>query len=92
VACHAPTLPDDVTACAQNQWNEAGGNRTSPGIVDGNLSEAGLNKLLSQMRPGNPNRFTQITAATEASLLRQRVMTLALQLEPRTVTMNFLIG
>jgi hypothetical protein len=81
VVCHAPTLSDDVTAWAQNQWNEAGGSGAPPGIVDGKLSEAGLYKLLSQMRLGNPNWFTQVTAATEAGLLRELVMMQALQLE-----------
>jgi hypothetical protein len=81
VAYHAPTLPDDVTSWAQNQWSEAGGSGTPPGIVNGKLSEAGLYKLLTQMRLGNPNWFTQITAATEAGLLRELVMMQAVQLE-----------
>ena len=81
VAYHAPTLPDDVTSWAQNQWSEAGGSGTPPGIVDGKLSEAGLFKLLTQMRLANPNWFAQITSATEAGLLRELVMMQALQLE-----------
>ena len=60
VVLHAPTLPEDVTEWAQNQWSEAGGSGTPPGIVDGKLSEVGLYKLLSQMRVGNPNWFAQI--------------------------------
>jgi len=81
VIFHAPTLPDEVTSWAQNQWSEAGGSGTPPGIVNGKLSEAGLYKLLSQMRLGNPNWFTQVTAATEAGLLRELVMMQAVQLE-----------
>jgi hypothetical protein len=81
VAYHAPTLPDDVTSWAQNQWSEAGGSGTPPGIVDGKLSEAGLFKLLTQMRLANPNWFAQVTSATEAGLLREMVMMQALQLE-----------
>lgn len=36
------------------------GSGTPPGIVNGKLSEAGLYKLLSQMRTGNPNWFDDI--------------------------------
>ncbi len=81
VVSHAPTLPDEVAAWAQNQWSEAGGSGTPPGLVNGKLSEAGLYKLLSQMRLGNPNWFVQVTSATEAGLLRELVMMQALQLE-----------
>ena len=81
VVYHAPTLPDDVTSWAQSQWQEAGGSGTPPGIVNGKLSEAGLYKLLSQMRLGNPNWFNQVTGATEAGLLREMVMMQAIQLE-----------
>ncbi|MDR0339192.1 MAG: hypothetical protein LBH65_02820 [Desulfovibrio sp.] len=81
VVSHAPTLPDEVASWAQNQWSEAGGSGTPPGLVDGKLSEAGLYKLLTQMRLGNPNWFVQVTSATEAGLLRELVMMQALQLE-----------
>ena len=81
VAYHAPTLPDDVANWAQSQWQEAGGSGTPPGLVNGKMSEAGLYKLLSQMRLGNPNWFTQVTAATEAGLLRELVMMQAIQIE-----------
>jgi len=81
VIFHAPTLPDEVTSWAQNQWSEAGGSGTPPGIVNGKLSEAGLYKLLSQMRLGNPNWFVQVTSASEAGLLRELVMMQAVQLE-----------
>ncbi|MDL2268113.1 hypothetical protein LJC46_09065, partial [Desulfovibrio sp. OttesenSCG-928-G15] len=81
VVFHAPTLPQDVTTWAQNQWSEAGGNGTPPGIVDGKLSEAGLYKLLSQMRVGNPNWFMQIATATDAGLLREMVVMQAFQFE-----------
>jgi hypothetical protein len=81
VVYHAPTLPEDVTSWAQNQWTEAGGSGTPPGLVDGKLSEAGLYKLLSQMRMGNPNWFAQVTASTEAGLLRELVVMQAIQLE-----------
>ena len=81
VVFHAPTLPDEVTAWAQSQWSDAGGSGAPPGIVNGKLSEAGLFKLLSQMRLGNPNWFVQVTGATEAGLLRELVMMQAVQLE-----------
>lgn len=81
VVAHAPTLPDEVATWAQNQWTQAGGSGTPPGLVDGKLSEAGLFKLLSQMRIGNPNWFVQVTSATDAGLLRELVMMQALQLE-----------
>ena len=81
VVYHAPTLPEDVTAWAENQWSEAGGSGTPPGIVDGKLSEAGLYKLLSQMRVGNPNWFAQIATATDAGLLRELVIMQAFQME-----------
>ncbi len=81
VVYHAPTLPEDVTTWAQNQWSEAGGSGTPPGIVDGKLSEAGLYKLLSQMRVGNPNWFAQIATATDAGLLREMVVMQAFQME-----------
>ena len=81
VVLHAPTLPEDVTEWAQNQWSEAGGSGTPPGIVDGKLSEAGLYKLLSQMRVGNPNWFAQIATATDAGLLREMAVMQAFQME-----------
>lgn len=81
VVYHAPTLPDDVTAWAENQWSESGGSGTPPGIVNGKLSEAGLYKLLSQMRVGNPNWFTQVASATDTGLLRELVIMQAFQLE-----------
>ena len=81
VVYHSPTLPDDVTTWAQTQWSEAGGSGTPPGIVDGKLSEAGLYKLLSQMRVGNPNWFMQIATATDAGLLREMVVMQAFQFE-----------
>ena len=81
VVYHAPTLPEDVTTWAENQWSEAGGSGTPPGIVDGKLSEAGLYKLLSQMRVGNPNWFAQVASATDAGLLRELVIMQAFQLE-----------
>ena len=81
VVYHAPSLPDDVASWAQNQWKEAGGSGTPPGLVNGKMSEAGLFKLLSQMRLGNPNWFNQVTSATEAGLLRELVMMQAIQLE-----------
>lgn len=81
VVYHAPTLPEDVTAWAENQWSEAGGSGTPPGIVNGRLSEAGLYKLLSQMRVGNPNWFAQIATATDTGLLRELVIMQAFQME-----------
>ncbi len=81
VVYHAPTLPEDVTAWAVNQWTEAGGSGTPPGIVEGKLSEAGLYKLLSQMRVGNPNWFSQVATATDAGLLRELVLMQAFQME-----------
>lgn len=81
VVYHSPTLPDDVTTWAMDQWTEAGGSGTPPGIVDGKLSEAGLYKLLSQMRAGNPNWYSQIATATDAGLLRELVMMQAFQFE-----------
>lgn len=81
VVYHAPTLPDDVTAWAQNQWSEAGGSGTPPGLVDGKLSEAGLYKLLTQMRVGNPNWFMQVSSATDAGLLREMAVMQAFQFE-----------
>jgi len=81
VVYHAPTLPEDVTTWAMNQWTEAGGSGTPPGIVNGKLSEAGLYKLLSQMRVGNPNWFSSIATATDAGLLRELVLIQAFQFE-----------
>ena len=81
VVYHAPTLPEDVTTWAVNQWTDAGGSGTPPGIVNGKLSEAGLYKLLSQMRAGNPNWYSSIATATDAGLLRELVMMQAFQFE-----------
>ena len=81
VVYHAPSLPEDVAGWAQNQWKEAGGSGMPPGIVDGKMSEAGLFKLLSQMRIGNPNWFNQVTTATEAGLLREMMVMQAIQIE-----------
>ena len=74
VVYHAPTLPEDVTAWAENQWSEAGRSGTPPGIVDGRLSKAGLYRLLSQMRVGNPNWFAQIATATVAGFAELVIM------------------
>jgi hypothetical protein len=90
VVYHAPTLPDDVTAWAQNQWSEAGGSGTPPGLVDGKLSEAGLFKLLTQLRLSNPNWYAQVTSATEAGLLRELVTMQAIQLELTRKNNDFL--
>ena len=90
VVLHAPTLPEDVTEWAQNQWSEAGGSGTPPGIVDGKLSEAGLYKLLSQMRVGNPNWFAQIATATDAGLLREMAVMQAFQMELARKNMEFM--
>ena len=90
VVYHAPTLPDDVTNWAQNQWSEAGGSGTPPGLVDGKLSEAGLFKLLTQLRLGNPNWYSQVTSATEAGLLRELVTMQAIQLELTRKNNDFL--
>lgn len=80
-AYHAPTLPDDVTTWAQNQWKEAGSSGTPPGVVNGKLSEAGLYELLARMRMGNPNWFQQLAQANDTGLLRELVMMQAVNLE-----------
>lgn len=90
VVFHSPTLPDDVTSWAQNQWKETGGSGTPPGLVNGKMSEAGLFKLLSLMRLGNPNWFNQVTSATEAGLLREMTMMQAIQLEQSRKTNELL--
>ena len=90
VVLHSPTLPEDVAAWAQNQWTEAGGSGTPPGLVDGRLSEVGLFKLLSQMRVGNPNWFAQLAASTDTGLLRELAMMQALQLELTRKNTEFL--
>ena len=79
VGGHHQELVD--TVFGTRQWQEAGGSGTPPGLVNGKMSEAGLFKLLSQMRLGNPNWFNQVTTATEAGLLREIVMMQAMQLE-----------
>ena len=81
VAFHSPTLPDDVAAWAKNQWSEAGGSGTPPGLVDDKLSKAGLYELLSQMRTGNPNWFTQISQMTDTGLMRELVLIQAFLLD-----------
>lgn len=78
---HAPTLPEDVTSWAQNQWKEAGGSGPPPGVVDGKLSEAGLYRLLTRMRMGNPNWFMQLVQSSDTGLLREIAMMQAVQLE-----------
>ena len=90
VVLHSPTLPEDVAAWAQNQWAEAGGSGTPPGLVGGRLSEVGLFKLLSQMRVGNPNWFAQLAASTDTGLLRELAMMQALQLELTRKNTEFL--
>lgn len=81
IAYHAPTLPEDVTTWAKDQWKEAGASGTPPGIVDGKMSEAALHNLLVQMRLGNPNWYAQVASATEAGLLRELVLMQAVQLQ-----------
>lgn len=80
-AYHAPTLPDDVTTWAQNQWKEAGSSGTPPGVVNGKLSEAGLYELLARMRMGNPNWFQQLAQANDTGLLREIAMMQAVMIE-----------
>lgn len=89
-AYHAPTLPEDVTTWARNQWDEAGGKGTPPGVVNDKLSEAGLYQLLSQMRMGNPNWFRQIAQANDTGLLRELVMLQSAQLELTRKNTEFL--
>lgn len=81
VAYHAPTLPDEVTAWAREQWQGAGASGPPPGEVNGKMSEAALYNLLSQMRIGNPNWGTQLATANEAGLLRELLLMQAAQLE-----------
>ena len=81
VVLHSPTLPEDVAKWAQDQWTEAGGSGTPPGIVDEKLSEAGLYTLLSRMRTGNPNWFMQVSTATDTGLLRELVLMQGFQFE-----------
>lgn len=90
VVLHSPTLPEDVAAWAQSQWAEAGGSGTPPGLVDGKLSEAGLFRLLSRMRTGNPNWFAQLAASTDTGLLRELAVMQALQLELTRKNTEFL--
>lgn len=80
-AFHAPTMPDDITSWAKEQWEKAGAKGTPPGIVDGKLSEAALYNLLVQMRLGNPNWYAQVAGETEAGLLRELVLMQAVQLK-----------
>lgn len=81
VAYHSPTLPEDVVSWAERQWQEAGGQGTPAGLVDGKLSEAGLYKLLSQMRIGNPNWLAGLGGLTEAGLLRELLLIQSMQFE-----------
>lgn len=81
VAYRSPTLPDDVTEWAEEEWKASESVGTPPGVVNGKLSEAGLYQLLSQMRMGNPNWFAQVTSATQAGLLRELVLMQAMELE-----------
>jgi hypothetical protein len=81
VAYHAPTLPEDVTAWAVEQWKSAGGSGEPPGVVEGKLSEAGLFKLLTQLRTGNPNWFGNIATLNNTGLLREIVIMQAISLD-----------
>lgn len=90
VAFHSPTLPDDVTTWAKNQWNEAGGSGTPPGLVNDKLSRAGLFELLAQMRTGNPNWFNEIAQMTDTGLLRELVLIQAFQFEMAKVNTDLL--
>lgn len=81
VSYHAPTLPDEVTAWAREQWQGAGSSGPMPGEVDGKMSEAALFNLLSQMRIGNPNWGVQLSTANEVGLLRELLLMQAAQLE-----------
>lgn len=90
VAYHSPTLPDDVVGWAENQWKEAGGQGSPTGLVDDKLSEAGLYKLLSQMRIGNPNWLTGLASLTEVGLLRELLLIQAMQFELTRKNSEFL--
>ncbi len=46
-----------------------------------NYPKLAFYKLLSQMRMGNPNWFTQISEATDTGLLRELVLLQAFQFE-----------
>jgi hypothetical protein len=81
VAYHAPTLPDDVTSWAVEQWKNAGGSGKPPGVVDGKLSESGLFKLLTQLRTGNPNWFSEIATLNDTGLLREIAVMQAVSLD-----------
>lgn len=90
VGFHAPTMPDDVTAWARQQWSDAGATGTPPGLVDGKLSESALLNLLVQVRMGNPNWFTQIAGATDTGLLREIALMQAVQLQISHKNMEYL--
>lgn len=90
IAFHAPTMPDDITSWAQQQWQDAGATGTPPGLVNGKLSESALLNLLVQMRMGNPNWFTHVAGATEAGLLRELVLMQAVQLQIAHKNMEYL--
>ena len=90
VGFHAPTMPDDVTAWARQQWSDAGATGTPPGLVDGKLSESALLNLLVQVRMGNPNWFTQLAASTDTGLLREIALMQAVQLQISHKNMEYL--
>ncbi len=81
VAYHAPTLPSEVTAWAQEQWTAAGASGPIPGVVNGKMSEAALHNLLSQLRIGNPNWASQVATSNNTGLLRELLQIQAVQLE-----------
>jgi hypothetical protein len=78
---HAPTLPDDVTQWARDQWAQAGAGGPVPGVVDGKMSEAALYNILSKIRIGNPNWYMQLASMTDTGLLRELALIGSVQLE-----------
>jgi hypothetical protein len=78
---HSPTLPDDVTQWAKEQWANAGAGGNPPGVVDGKMSEAALYNLLSQIRMGNPNWYMEIASLNDTGLLREMAVISAAQFE-----------
>ncbi len=81
VSYHSPTVPNDLTAWAQDEWNKAGGTGEVPGLVNGSMSESGLYALLSQLRSGNPNWIAKIKEMTNMGVAREQLMIDALNFE-----------
>lgn len=81
VAFNSPSLPDEISQWAKEQWKAAGASGEVPGVVDGKMSQAALFNVLSQLRLGNPKWHDNVLNLNDTGLMRESLNIEAVKLE-----------